>query len=1032
MNKKVSTIFAMAALMGGVFSGSAYAEQISSLTDGTPSATEFTAQKLFLQIGGDYVGAEWVDETTQEEIKYLKASSSTNIEKDDLAKYLWTVSQTALPGSKFAYAFTNVETGESIRVEVEVASGSYTVLTEDPADDDAVVENLFEIAGGAKWDGSNGKTFTLAGYTASDVQFSFDETAVIPVVGDIVFAEPITLEKLAPGIDVDVTDLNKLYNSAGFNFKLDDKDLAGVTNIFGDKRIIAIQVPENVIPGTSVEGKADPNRAGYGFPAGTYFATAAPGNINKKNPSYDHLVNCTFIAIDSDNNISGEEDDQKAELGFTLTEVSGKDLVLYLGTDDKYKASGDQIAVQNAAFTVKESTTTSEVYDLTVNARYVEASSAAKQVEKTVSISASKGDAQLQTVAAGNHYIFKFAESSAVKPSALLFKGDTASIYNIRLYVANGADDTRNGKYLTTTPSKQFVAKGAVLADTETPAYQWVISKVDGSNVTFKNRETGKELTTQLFDEGNGVYSLSEYVATPGTESTYAFYNVNEKGNVELGYEYNNSTFYFNYSTKIQLIPSKAVNYSGYLNVEDETLMTLSFGRDIAPTSNKLYPYVTVDNSLIPPYIFKNRESLTNKVSDAAQWLLVKNPNGATTVKYNYVYANGNLINTKNNGDVVYANSYGFQLVLDGKVIKDEITGKPYYLDITGTTPKVTTTPDYYFIQENVDGSVSIMDSRADVDALFLTDRGSVPGAVEGESLNDLKESSFSLGMIWTAPWATDIKTYLIAEAPAVSLPAVEGHYSFVSEMGNYITMNEERDGLTVKEESEPLYLYVTDEEEVVPSFYITKGVSPVEGQRMYLFNPADSVDYYVATGTYDKKYQWADDVTKAIFKSAAISESRDTLTTEIKGESTLVAQEASNAEKVEGGLDMFKMQIIEDPEADGLYVVRNVADKSQYLYSWNGMLGWSGKADAMKFEITGAEAPTANESVSATEVKVVAYDGAINIKNAAGKNVVISTILGQIVANEVLTSDNATISVPAGIAIVSIDGEEAVKVSVK
>ena len=758
MNKKVSTIFAMAALMGGVFSGSAYAEQISSLTDGTPSATEFTAQKLFLQIGGDYVGAEWVDETTQEEIKYLKASSSTNIEKDDLAKYLWTVSQTALPGSKFAYAFTNVETGESIRVEVEVASGSYTVLTEDPADDDAVVENLFEIAGGAKWDGSNGKTFTLAGYTASDVQFSFDETAVIPVVGDIVFAEPITLEKLAPGIDVDVTDLNKLYNSAGFNFKLDDKDLAGVTNIFGDKRIIAIQVPENVIPGTSVEGKADPNRAGYGFPAGTYFATAAPGNINKKNPSYDHLVNCIFIAIDSDNNISGEEDDQKAGLGFTLTEVSGKDLVLYLGTDDKYKASGDQIAVQNAAFTVKESTTTSEVYDLTVNARYVEASSAAKQVEKTVSISASKGDAQLQTVAAGNHYIFKFAESSAVKPSALLFKGDTASIYNIRLYVANGADDTRNGKYLTTTPSKQFVAKGAVLADTETPAYQWVISKVDGSNVTFKNRETGKELTTQLFDEGNGVYSLSEYVATPGTESTYAFYNVNEKGNVELGYEYNNSTFYFNYSTKIQLIPSKAVNYSGYLNVEDETLMTLSFGRDIAPTSNKLYPYVTVDNSLIPPYIFKNRESLTNKVSDAAQWLLVKNPNGATTAKYNYVYANGNLINTKNNGDVVYANSYGFQLVLDGKVIKDEITGKPYYLDITGTTPKVTTTPDYYFIQENVDGSVSIMDSRADVDALFLTDRGSVPGAVEGESLNDLKESSFSLGMIWTAPWATDIK----------------------------------------------------------------------------------------------------------------------------------------------------------------------------------------------------------------------------------------------------------------------------------
>ena len=113
------------------------------------------------------------------------------------------------------------------------------------------------------------------------------------------------------------------------------------------------------------------------------------------------------------------------------------------------------------------------------------------------------------------------------------------------------------------------------------------------------------------------------------------------------------------------------------------------------------------------------------------------------------------------------------------------------------------------------------------------------------------------------------------------------------------------------------------------------------------------------------------------------------------------------------------------------MYVVRQVG--GDWLYSINGKLSWTGtKNAAMKFDITGAAAPTANEGVSATEVKVIATDGAINIKNAAGKNVVISTILGQIVANEVLTSDNATISVPAGIAIVSIDGEEAVKVSVK
>ena len=387
------------------------------------------------------------------------------------------------------------------------------------------------------------------------------------------------------------------------------------------------------------------------------------------------------------------------------------------------------------------------------------------------------------------------------------------------------------------------------------------------------------------------------------------------------------------------------------------------------------------------------------------------------------------MINTKNNGDVVRANTYALQLVLDGKVVRDS-NGNPYYLTKNMGITATANDPDEFYIQENIDGSVLLKSAHNANQALLLQNFWG------NETISELLDHSFSIMVVPSAytdklSAADDVKTFLIAEAPAISLPAVEGHYSFVSEQGNYITMNEERDGLTVKEDSEAMYLYVTDEEEVVPSFYVTKGVSPVEGQRMYLFNPTDSVNYYVATGDYKKNYEWSDGITKAIFKSAAISESRDTLTTEIKGKSTLVAQEASNAEKVEGGLDMFKMQIIEDPESDGLYVVRNVATMD-YLYSWNGMLAWGDKDAAMKFDITGAAAPTANEGVSATEVKVIATDGAINIKNAAGKNVVISTILGQIVANEVLTSDNATISVPAGIAIVSVEGEEAVKVSVK
>lgn len=67
------------------------------------------------------------------------------------------------------------------------------------------------------------------------------------------------------------------------------------------------------------------------------------------------MLKCTFIAVDSDVNIAEEADDRKAGNGFTLTEVSGRDLVLYTGNDDDYKAQGNQISVYNACFKVEES-----------------------------------------------------------------------------------------------------------------------------------------------------------------------------------------------------------------------------------------------------------------------------------------------------------------------------------------------------------------------------------------------------------------------------------------------------------------------------------------------------------------------------------------------------------------------------------------------------------------------------------------------------------------------------------------------------
>ena len=103
------------------------------------------------------------------------------------------------------------------------------------------------------------------------------------------------------------------------------------------------------------------------------------------------------------------------------------------------------------------------------------------------------------------------------------------------------------------------------------------------------------------------------------------------------------------------------------------------------------------------------------------------------------------------------------------------------------------------------------------------------------------------------------------------------------------------------------------------------------------------------------------------------------------------------------------------------------VMNNEGYLKSENGVIvvtdGYThGEEFLMAPEFSD---PTANETIAAEgAISVTATDGAVIIKGAEGKNVVIATILGKVVANETINSDNETIAVPAGIAVVSVDGE--------
>ena len=106
-----------------------------------------------------------------------------------------------------------------------------------------------------------------------------------------------------------------------------------------------------------------------------------------------------------------------------------------------------------------------------------------------------------------------------------------------------------------------------------------------------------------------------------------------------------------------------------------------------------------------------------------------------------------------------------------------------------------------------------------------------------------------------------------------------------------------------------------------------------------------------------------------------------------------------------------------------------NLVSNEGYLKWVNGTLvvveGYE-KGDVFGIEENYEGDPTANESINAanSNIVVAGVDGAVVVKGAEGKNVIVSTILGKVVANEVVSSDNATIAAPAGIVVVSVDGE--------
>ena len=175
-----------------------------------------------------------------------------------------------------------------------------------------------------------------------------------------------------------------------------------------------------------------------------------------------------------------------------------------------------------------------------------------------------------------------------------------------------------------------------------------------------------------------------------------------------------------------------------------------------------------------------------------------------------------------------------------------------------------------------------------------------------------------------------------------------------------------------------------------------------------YLVDLADSADVYKKTIRNPYKY---DGYNRLGFVNAIHT-----------GDKLIVANDKKEIKLNEGlTVASFALRVVD--EYEGTF---NLQTKNGYVKYLNGavvVVGNKEQADVFSLDKT-SEAPTANEAVAAAEVSVVAVNGAIIVKGAAGKVVTVANILGQTIANQVAASDNVTIAAPAGIAVVTVDGE--------
>ena len=1061
MNKKFSTLLTAGLLMVGSLCSSAWADVIPLSKAENGGKYKLISSHYFDSTTpwADQTGGPWYVVMNEDGTSKLSNAGDPTV---------WTVSVSSSASGTMTFSFTDPESNKKLTVPYATDKSKDVFDAEFAFDDKEKQAGLIWVEESVKYYiGYDGSTNLLSGSglsTASPISSAF------------------MLETL-PDTGID-EGLNEIYNGFGFGLTAGEDVDGNLLN----QQLFAVNVPAGGYELSTVGS----NGAQLIIPEGTYFFTdrvwqdgltdddiKALKNGTKKMCDAINWPASTIIYVSPTATIETTNENRKAGQGFQLAEAQVSEFI-YEKNASEY-AVGD-LPIANACFSVMEKGT-SESYAIRLADFYYQenktdaADKALKPAEDMNLGVLTVDDAKyLATTTKGGdwQYAFTISQDLVLDGIELLKNEKTAAVYTIRFVTGNQTQSDLFGKYLTlgtnnTSAQLDWIAKSAELTNEDFPIFQYTITAVEKikksdkkyTKITFTNRETNQYFDVQLYPvQISGVEGTYYSMAFPNDYKLSTVVPVSVKRN---GYgTVVGDPVTINSDVIIELNPVTVDQYAGFAQIEDKEIRTIRYARDRYQTSNVWYAGVIEEGNVITP-MDGDKGYFVDEAYDAAQFQINRvestnsNPNPSMIAR-TYVYWNATTksIDHVANGDVVAAYKYQLQYVSDGTA-KDAYLSENTSANAGPVFVAKAADAKQYYIKENVDGSVSFIR----VEGTFTNQMVAPYGAKEifnvvpvdnYEYVNYAVLETVGRDNVYDYNVADmDLNVYLDDEIPVVSWMEA-AHVTLRNNTlsnGNYISMNEKNEGILVNEAGEAYYLDMTDTDAVVPSFFISKGFGS-DTERMYLYNPIDSIQYQVNM-EFDPAYMIGKAKVKAIFKAGALNEDCDQMTLSDKGESRVVADEANADGDVWAGLKRFKFQLVKPSVDADAYYVRQIPEglesnelrlpaglddkTTKYLASLNEVLYLtSEKAEAMEVAIEKTGAPVANESVEeAIEgVSVIAGNGTVTIQGAAGKQVIVSNILGKVVANTVLTSDNATISVPAGIVAVAVEGEEAVKAIVK